>query len=55
MSDFHAAAFVIQKPVSPANVYGNTAISENPKDKILSLSGEKGVVGNNHLRAPRHR
>jgi hypothetical protein len=42
-------AFSIQKSNIPANVYGNTAISKNPNDKVLSLSGEKGVVNNNQL------
>jgi hypothetical protein len=49
VSEFHGAAFLIHKSNIPANVYGNTAISKNPDDKVLSLSGEKGVVNNNQL------
>jgi hypothetical protein len=49
VSGFHGAAFLIQNSNIPANVYGNTAISKNPDDKVLSLSGEKGVVNNNQL------
>jgi hypothetical protein len=49
VSNFHGVAFSIQKSNIPANVYGNTAISKNPNDKVLSLSGEKGVVNNNQL------
>ena len=49
VSHFHGAAFVVQKSVRPAHVYGNTAISKNPKDKVVSLSGETGVVNDNQL------
>lgn len=49
VSHFHGTAFSIQKPVHPANVYGNKAISSNPKDKILSISGETGVVSDNQM------
>jgi hypothetical protein len=49
VSNFHSAAFVIQNSASPANVYGNTAISKNPKDKVLSISGEAGNMNNNEL------
>lgn len=49
VSNFHIAAFVIQHSASPANICGNTAISKNPKDKVLSISGEVGNVNNNEL------
>jgi hypothetical protein len=49
VSNFHGTAFVIKKSNSPADVYGNTASSKNPKDKVVSLSGQKGVVSNNQL------
>jgi hypothetical protein len=49
VSNFHRAAFVIQKPKSPANAYGNTAVSKNPKDKVVSLDGEAGIVRDNKL------
>jgi parallel beta-helix repeat protein len=52
VSNFHSAAFVIQKSSSPADVYGNTAISKNSKDRVLSLSGKTGVVKNNELGKP---
>ena len=52
VSNFHNAAFVVQKSNSPANVYGNTAITKNPKDKVVSLSGESGVVTDNELAEP---
>lgn len=51
VSDFHNAAIVIQKSNSPADVYGNMAISKYPKDKVVSLDGESGVVRDNHLNA----
>ncbi|MCH9654725.1 MAG: right-handed parallel beta-helix repeat-containing protein [Planctomycetes bacterium] len=50
ISKFHGAAFVIQQPTSPANVFGNTAISNNPKDQVLKLDGEAGIVNNNNLK-----
>ncbi len=52
VDSFHNAAFVIQNPSSPADVYGNTAISKNAKDKVVSLTGETGVVIENKLVEP---
>lgn len=51
VSNFHNAAFVIQKPSVPADVYGNTAVSKNPQDVVVSLEGESGVVKDNDLKA----
>ena len=49
VSEFHNAAFVVQQSKNPPNVYGNTARTKNPKDKVVSLSGEQGIVNNNEL------
>lgn len=50
VSNFHNAAFVIQKPNSPANVHGNIAISKNPKDSVILLDGEASAIGGNELK-----
>ena len=49
VSDFHSAAFVVQQSKNPPNVYRNTARTMNARDKVVSLSGEKGIVNNNRL------
>lgn len=49
VSNFHTAAFVIQKSVVPASVFGNTAVSANPGDKVLTISGKQGIVTDNHV------
>ena len=51
VSSFHNAAFMIQKSNSSTNVYGNTAISKNPKDSVVALDGETGLVTSNQLKA----
>ncbi|WP_298862457.1 right-handed parallel beta-helix repeat-containing protein [uncultured Gimesia sp.] len=52
ISQFHKAAFVVQNSASPASLFGNTAISINPEDKVLSISGKTGIVNNNILKRP---
>jgi len=52
VSNFHGAAFVIEKSVSPADVFGNTAVSKNAKDKILSITGATGLLHANALVEP---
>ena len=49
VSDFHSSAFVIQNSTSPANIHDNIAISPNPNDKAVSISGKAGIVNNNEL------
>ncbi len=49
VSKFFTTAFVIQNSTSPATVAENSAVSNNPKDQVVSLSGEKGFVSNNKL------
>ena len=48
VSNFHDAAFVIQNPKKASDIYGNTAVSKNPEDKVVLLNG-KGVLGKNEL------
>ena len=50
VSNFFRTAFVVNKPTQPAHVYGNTAVSANPKDKVVSIDGQAGIVADNQLR-----
>ncbi|MCA9014293.1 MAG: right-handed parallel beta-helix repeat-containing protein [Planctomycetaceae bacterium] len=52
ISDFHGTALVIQNAKVPANVFDNTAVSANPKDKVVSISGDAGMVQGNELQKP---
>lgn len=52
VSRFHKAAFVIQKPPTPAQVSRNTVVSDNPQDAILLINGEAAEVGDNKLTLP---
>ncbi|WP_339731754.1 right-handed parallel beta-helix repeat-containing protein [uncultured Gimesia sp.] len=52
ISNFHGTALVIQNAKVPANVFDNVAVSANPKDKVVSISGETGVVQGNELQKP---
>ena len=47
VSDFHKAAFVIQKPADPAVVFGNEVTAKDPADKAALLDGEEGVATDN--------
>jgi len=49
VQEFHATAFVVQQSPKPSSVFGNTAISANPQDKMLTISGETGIVSDNRL------
>ncbi len=51
-SRFLDTAIVIQKTATPAHAFGNVALSTNAKDKAVSVSGPKGVVDDNELKAP---
>jgi len=52
VSNFHNAAFVIQKPNSPVTVNDNTAISKNAKDNVILLDGEAITIAGNELKTP---
>jgi parallel beta-helix repeat protein len=49
VSNFSSSAFVIQSSTSPNNIHDNIAISQNPNDKAVSISGDAGIVNNNKL------
>ena len=55
VSNFHGSAFVVQKSIAPANIHHNIAISQNPADKAVSISGETGIVSNNKLAGPQNK
>jgi hypothetical protein len=52
VSKFHQTALVVQKPKSPANLFGNTAFSSDAKDKVIQIDGDAGLVFGNELKAP---
>jgi hypothetical protein len=49
VSQFHKAAFVIQKPPTPAYVASNTVVSDNPQDVVALLDGKESNAGDNKL------
>ena len=50
VSNFSRTAFVVKNSTKPANVFGNVAISEDPKAQVVSIEGDQGVVADNELR-----
>lgn len=48
--NFSRTAFVVVMPPEPAHVFGNTAVSDNPKDEVVSIDGPAGVVAHNEMR-----
>ncbi len=49
VTNFHRTAFVINKSIQPANAFGNIAVSNNRKDKVVSIEGKIGIEQNNQL------
>ena len=47
--DFHKTALVITNAPQGANVFDNTAISQNPQDKVVVIQGRQAKVTNNVL------
>jgi parallel beta-helix repeat protein len=52
VSQFQGTAITVKKSLAPATVYGNVALSKNPKDTAATVEGEKGVVAENTVRDP---
>ena len=50
VSNFFGTAFIVNKPPRPAHLFGNTAVSANPQDKVVSIDGAAGMVAGNRLR-----
>ena len=49
---FQGASIIVKKPTSAANVYGNTAISENAQDAAADVDGATGGAESNVLKQP---
>lgn len=49
VNDFASAAFVVNQPTRPADVYENKAISSDSNVKLLALKGAFGLVRDNQL------
>lgn len=47
--DFHKTALVITNVPQGANVFNNTAISQNPLDQVVVIQGRQAKVTNNVL------
>ncbi len=50
--EFSGASLIVKKPSSPPHVYGNTAISDNPKDSAADVEGAGEPAGSNVLKKP---
>jgi hypothetical protein len=48
--NFSGPSIIVKKPTSPARVYGNTAISDNPKDSVTAIDGTKDFAAGNVLK-----
>ncbi|MCP4815080.1 MAG: hypothetical protein GY888_21430 [Planctomycetaceae bacterium] len=49
---FLGTAFVVEKSVLPAHVFGNIAHSSNAKDKTVRVEGSQGIVADNQRQLP---
>jgi hypothetical protein len=49
VSEFSRTAFVVNQPSAPANVFGNTAISNDPDAQVVLIDGEEGIVAGNQI------
>ena len=52
VEEFFGAAFVIRKAPNFVSVFGNTAVSANPDDKVVLLTESKGTLRDNVVIAP---
>ena len=48
--DFSGPSIIVKKPTSPARVYDNTAISDNPKDSAATVDGAADSAAGNVLK-----
>lgn len=49
---FQGPAIVVRKPSSPPHVYGNTAVSKNPQEKVVAIESSGEESGGNVLKTP---
>jgi hypothetical protein len=47
---FQGTAVIVKDSQKPAHVYGNTAISSDPKARVVEIQGPSGVVNDNTLK-----
>lgn len=52
VSNFHKAAFVIQRPTTTTRLVNNTAMSSNDQDVVVTIDGKAAEVGSNKLLLP---
>ncbi len=48
--EFSGPSLIVKRPSSPARVYGNTAISDNPKDTAVAVDGADDAAASNALK-----
>ena len=48
--EFSGPSLIVKRPSAPARVYGNTAISDNPKDTAVDVEGTKDAAASNALK-----
>jgi len=51
-SGFLGTAFVVTGTSTPAHLFGNVALSGNPKDKVIAVTGPRGVIAENQRKQP---
>ena len=47
---FQGTAIIVKDSRKPAHVHGNTAISSDPKAKVVDVQGPAGIVEDNELK-----
>ncbi len=52
ISNFHRAAFVIQKPASPPKISSNTVVTEDESDNVSLIDGKPAASDANNVEAP---
>lgn len=50
IKQFQGTAIVVKESQKPAHVHGNTAISADPKAKVVDVQGPSGIVAENELK-----
>ena len=50
--EFEGPSIIVKKPSTPAHVYGNVAVSQNPKDSAVDVDGVPDAASSNVLKAP---
>ncbi len=48
--EFSGPSLIVKRPTAPARVYGNSAISDNPKDTAVDVDGAEDTAASNVLK-----